>query len=57
MMLVFKLRANLLILPIIYTYLRNRILLSLRQQLIVEVFFFRRKTYVIYYPNDTPLKQ
>lgn len=39
MMLVFKLRANLLILPIIYTYLRNRILLSLRQQLIVEVFF------------------
>lgn len=56
MMLVFKLRANLLILPIIYTYLRNCILLSLRQQLIVEV-FFRRKTYVIYYPNDTLLKQ
>lgn len=43
MMLVFKLRANLLILPIIYTYLRNRILLSLRQQLIVEVFFFVAK--------------
>lgn len=48
-MLVFKLRANLLILPsIIYTYyLRNCILLpvSLRQQLLVKV-LFRRETYV-----------
>lgn len=45
-MLVFKLRANLLILPsIIYSYLRNCILWSLRQQLLVKV-FFRRETYV-----------